>query len=453
MKKFLCVIISLVLLAGALVSCTEETFNENKPDENSMDGNRVAPKYEELDFSTVSDLSSVTETAEVTDYVIMDVNNFGKIVIRLFPEVAPQTVANFKSLVSEGFYDGLTFHRIISSFMIQGGDPEGNGTGGSETTIMGEFTSNNFQNNLHHIRGVISMARSNNPNSASSQFFIVHKTSQNNLDSLDGKYAAFGYVVYGMDVVDDIAECRTDYNDKPVVDVIINSVKFAKVSTSSNDIGNNTTDSDKNPSVTPPTNNDSTPDNGATDAPSFESIDLSMLTDFTATVSTEPTNYVRMRTTKGDMIIRLFPDVAPETVANFKKLVGEGFYNGLIFHRVISNFMIQGGDPQGNGFGGSGTTIKGEFSANGFENNLGHIRGVISMARSNNPDSASSQFFIVHKTSNSNSNSLDGNYASFGYVVHGQEVIDAIATTNTDYYDKPTTDVVMTSVEFVTISK
>jgi peptidyl-prolyl cis-trans isomerase B (cyclophilin B) len=178
-----------------------------------------------------------------------------------------------------------------------------------------------------------------------------------------------------------------------------------------------------------------------------------MLTDFTATVSTEPTDYVRMRTTKGDMIIRLFPDVAPQTVANFKKLVGEGFYNGLIFHRVISDFMIQGGDPNGNSTGGSGSSVDGEFTENGFENNLRHVRGVISMARSIDPDSASSQFFIVHSTSEDNFKRLDGKYASFGFVAHGQEVIDAIASEATDQYDKPITDVIINSVEFVTISK
>ena len=161
-----------------------------------------------------------------------------------------------------------------------------------------------------------------------------------------------------------------------------------------------------------------------------------------------------MKTNMGDMIIRLFPDVAPETVTNFKKLVSEGFYNGLTFHRVISGFMIQGGDPQGNGMGGSGNPIKGEFSANGFENNLHHVRGVISMARLGNDfNSATSQFFIVHETSASNSYSLDGGYASFGFVAHGQEVIDAIASVQTNYSDKPLTDVVINTVEFVTISK
>ena len=128
---------------------------------------------------------------------------------------------------------------------------------------------------------------------------------------------------------------------------------------------------------------------------------------------------------QGDVYIRLFPDVAPETVANFKSLVGSGFYNGTTFHRVYPGFMIQGGDPNGDGTGDSGKNIKGEFSKNGFENNLSHKRGVISMARgSYSMDSASCQFFIVH--SDSAKSSLDGSYASFGYVVNGMEVVDAI---------------------------
>ena len=133
-----------------------------------------APKYEDLDMSTINSLDGVTESDEETDYVMLKIKDHGTIVIRLFPEVAPETVKNFKKLVSEKFYDGLIFHRVIETFMIQGGDPEGTGYGGSPDKIFGEFDDNGFENNLPHIRGVISMARSNDKNSASSQFFICH---------------------------------------------------------------------------------------------------------------------------------------------------------------------------------------------------------------------------------------------------------------------------------------
>ena len=140
--------------------------------------------------------------------------------VELFPETAPNTVKNFISLVKKGFYDGLTFHRIIEGFMIQGGDPDGNGTGGPDYSIPGEFSSNGFDNSLKHSAGVISMARSQHPDSAGSQFFIMHK----NASHLDGAYAAFGKVTEGMDVVNKIAESDTDWSDMPVTPVVMEKV-------------------------------------------------------------------------------------------------------------------------------------------------------------------------------------------------------------------------------------
>ncbi len=142
----------------------------------------------------------------------------GEIVLELYPDKAPNTVNNFLSLASSGFYDGLTFHRVISGFMIQGGDPNGTGTGGPGYTIKGEFSLNGFKsNNIKHARGVISMARAMSPNSAGSQFFIMHA----NASYLDGQYAAFGRVIKGMDVVDKIASVATDYMDKPKTPQVI----------------------------------------------------------------------------------------------------------------------------------------------------------------------------------------------------------------------------------------
>ena len=158
--------------------------------------------------------------------VVIEMENGKKIKIELYPEIAPITCANFEKLVKEGFYDGLIFHRVISGFMIQGGDPEGTGMGGAKENIKGEFAQNGVENNLSHTRGVISMARSNEPDSASSQFFIVQADST----YLDGQYAAFGKVTKGMDIVDKICE------DTPVTDSngtvekknqpVINSIKI-----------------------------------------------------------------------------------------------------------------------------------------------------------------------------------------------------------------------------------
>ena len=162
--------------------------------------------------------------------VIIDVKDYGKITVELYPDIAPKTVKNFKKLVKEGFYDGLIFHRVIEDFMIQGGCPDGNGTGGytdksgKKTTLYGEFSENGFKNTLAHTRGVVSMARSDDPNSASSQFFICQASAAH----LNGKYASFGKVIDGMDVVDAIAAVDTNSNDKPLVDVVITSITFAE---------------------------------------------------------------------------------------------------------------------------------------------------------------------------------------------------------------------------------
>lgn len=140
--------------------------------------------------------------------------------VELYPEIAPNTVNNFISLVRKGYYNGLIFHRVIAGFMIQGGCPDGTGMGGPGYSIKGEFSHNGFKNDLKHAEGVISMARSAMPNSAGSQFFIMHKTSPH----LDGEYAAFGKVTDGMDVVNKIAETQVDYSDRPVQDQIIKTM-------------------------------------------------------------------------------------------------------------------------------------------------------------------------------------------------------------------------------------
>ncbi len=155
--------------------------------------------------------------------VIIEMENGKKIELELSPEAAPKTVENFEMLVKSGFYDGLTFHRIIPGFMIQGGDPLGNGMGGAEKNIPGEFRANGHNNPIKHERGVISMARAFDPNSASSQFFIMHADAPH----LDGQYAAFGKVVSGMDAVDEIASIPTDYNDRPKIAVRIKKAYMA----------------------------------------------------------------------------------------------------------------------------------------------------------------------------------------------------------------------------------
>ena len=180
----------------------------------------------EIDSKEVADF---VETAETTEYVKLTIKHYGDVIIRLRSDIAPITVANFQKLVGEKFYDGLTFHRIYKGFMIQGGDPKGDGTGGSGTTIKGEFKINGVQNDLSHITGVISMARRSLPyDSATSQFFICNADASSRLD---GSYAAFGYVVAGLDVVLTVSEVEvtanaSGENSKPVDTVYIEQICF-----------------------------------------------------------------------------------------------------------------------------------------------------------------------------------------------------------------------------------
>ena len=216
-KKFSFLLVLAVLVMG-LSAC-----GGSKSDTTSETKATKAPKATETAEATKEPESKTTDT-KGKHHAKIKVKGYGTIEVELDGDTAPITVANFIKLVNEKFYDGLTFHRIMSGFMIQGGDPLGNGTGGSDETIKGEFSSNGVENNISHKRGVISMARSSDPDSASSQFFIMHQDST----YLDGEYAAFGKVTKGMKVVDKIREdaTPTDGNgtiekaDQPVIESI-----------------------------------------------------------------------------------------------------------------------------------------------------------------------------------------------------------------------------------------
>lgn len=184
MKKFLAVLICAFMVCTLITACGDKT--EKTPE------NTAAPEAS----------ADITQKEENKIMVEITMKDGGKMQLELYPDVAPATVENFVKLVNDGFYDGLTFHRIIKGFMIQGGDPDGTGMGGSKDTIKGEFKQNGVQNDLKHTRGVISMARSQNPNSASSQFFIMHDDAP----YLDGQYAAFGKMVSGFEELDKLAE-------------------------------------------------------------------------------------------------------------------------------------------------------------------------------------------------------------------------------------------------------
>ena len=198
----LAIVVGIIVVAAVLTKNRTE-FTSSDGSNNSANSNQAT--YGQPESPVFDEAQKGIATHEVT----MTVEGYGDITMELYGYLAPQTVENFVSLIEQGFYDGLTVHRIIKGFMVQGGCPEGNGTGGSDHDIYGEFTSNGYENNLAHTRGVVSMARSGDPNSASSQFFIMHQAAPH----LDGSYAAFGFVTSGMNVVD--ALCN---NAKPTDD-------------------------------------------------------------------------------------------------------------------------------------------------------------------------------------------------------------------------------------------
>ncbi len=206
MKRFIKVSIAIMLMIPALlIGCGNSSV--------SNDSNSKSITDESTEDNSI-------ESTENLPIATIEVEGYGIIKAELYPEIAPNTVNNFIYLANSGFYDNLTFHRVIKDFMIQGGDPNGNGTGGPGYSIEGEFTSNGIANSLKHTEGVLSMARAQDPNSAGSQFFIMTKAASH----LDGEYASFGKVINGMDVVHEIENVKTGSNDKPKEDIVIKSI-------------------------------------------------------------------------------------------------------------------------------------------------------------------------------------------------------------------------------------
>lgn len=363
MKKILVVPILLVILI--LSACGKE--KTTTPDPNR----KVLSEWSDIEPL----LKNVTLLDEATHLAILEMEDGGIILIELYRGYVPITVDNFASLANSGFYDGLTFHRVIKDFMIQGGDPNGDGSGGSSNNIPGEFLDNNVYNPISHIRGTISMARlGSNNNSASSQFFIVQKDSPH----LNGYYAAFGSVVYGMDVVDRIASVATNAQDRPLKEVKIHGIRVLPIE--------------------------------------------KKLT---------PTHYAMITMMSGEVIeLALYADMAPKTVAQFTTRANSGYFDGNSFNSIYKDaFIIVNEDPD------IETAFLCECGYNGYSNSLSHKTGIISML-SVNADyglyySIDTQFMIL----NQETISFDGRFTAFGEVIKGMEIVERIANvqTNNDY--------------------
>ena len=534
MKRILVLFIAICLAVCCFVACDNTNDNNNNNDGNvgstvefyeyasdksvSVEGSYYDPKNTgagvDVDMEKVKaeinayDYKDFAKTEDVTDFIVIRVKNYGDIVVAMRSDIAPKTAANFKKLVSEGFYTDLIFHRVVKGFMIQGGGMYANGAEKDAASIFGEFTVNGFENKLEHVKGVISMARTQVMNSASSQFFLMHEHSPH----LDSQYAGFGYVLAGLDVVDAIANCKVNNpsssSPSPVEDVVIMEAFFVKpiegtgiASTTEYKPCEHTYSDweDETPATCiktgtqkractqcGKTQTQTAPliahqydgcfctmcgdynfeayvytEGGVLDTSKTgagESIDMETVSeqigayDATDFVKSEGvTDFVAIKIKGyGNIVIALRGDVAPITVENFKKLVSEGFYKDIIIHRVVKDFMIQGGYKTSDGSTKTADKIVGEFELNGHKNNLSHIAGVISMARATTYDSASSQFFIMHADY---ADQLDGNYATFGYVLAGMNVVDAVAKCEVDnpysQIPAPIEDVVIEDVFFV----
>ena len=225
MRRFFCIAMTILMLLS--LACSTATANTYTTDGAAAPGVQTGEQTgeqttEQQPAQPAQNETTTTEEGTMNKPIATITMKDGSVMkLELYPDVAPNTVKNFISLANSGFYDGLTFHRIIAGFMIQGGDPNGNGMGGPGYSIKGEFTGNGFTNDLKHSRGVISMARAMNPDSAGSQFFIMHADAPH----LDGSYAAFGMLIEGFTVLDKIAMSKTDRNDAPLEPVVIDTIR------------------------------------------------------------------------------------------------------------------------------------------------------------------------------------------------------------------------------------
>lgn len=454
-KKFLAVALCALMTASVSVGCGKDV---EISDSGSSASETTAPA--EVDIMNFT-------APEIGDTIIeMNIRDYGTVKFRLFPEYAEKGCENFIELAKKGYYDGLTFHRVIKDFMIQGGDPLGNGTGG-ESFWGGEFDGGTDPH-LCHVTGALAYANSGGTETDGSQFYIVtgsevtdelfdyYESAQSDLKFsdkqkeiykqaggvpfLDGNYTVFGQVISGLDVVFKAQCVPTDANDKPLGDgVVIDSVKV--------------TEYNDEPTLWYLKDYD------------FDDPTAADVANFTAPEQGETVVNMKIKD-YGNVKFKLFPEYAPEGVENFITHAKEGYYDGLTFHRIINEFMIQGGDPAGDGTGGE--SIWGGKFDGGKYFNLIHAAGALAYANSGGTNTDGSQFYIVTGqvfsadelaqqvmctasaakvyTTYGGAPWLDGGYTVFGQVYDGLDIVFKIQQVETDDTDKPKEDVIIESV-------
>ena len=466
-KKILALLLCGMLAGSALSSCgnkLELTSGDSSGTSDSSEPATVAPpeNVEIMNFTAPQKGDKIIE---------MNIRDYGTVKIRLFPEYAEKGVENFIGLAEKGYYDGLTFHRVIQDFMIQGGDPLGTGMGG-ESFWGGEFDGGTDPH-LIHVAGALAYANSgevgNYTASDKSQFYIVtgmditdelfnvyekygyaFSANQKAMYSqvrgvpyLDGRYTVFGQVFEGLDIIYKIQCVATDVNDKPIAeDVIIDSVKVSEYN--GEELKWYISDYDYDDPMKQPVANFDEPEIG-------DEIVVMNIKDY------------------GTVKIRVFPELLPQASENFVELARKGYYDGLTFHRIISEFMIQGGDPLGNGTGGE-STWGGSFDGGKYYN-LIHAAGAVAYANSgeygNYTASDGSQFYIVTGkvisegeialydisddakkvySTQGGTPFLDGDYTVFGQVIDGLDIIFQVQNVETGDQDKPVKDVIIESM-------
>lgn len=499
-KRILALMLALTVSMASFAACGKEDEKKSSIPGKSAAYNIGTDKAYTADSNiiTFSDPLNYTAPAQGEKIVVMTIRNYGNVYIKLFPELVPDACENFTGLVEKGYYDGLTFHRIVRNFVAQGGDPEGTGRGGE--SLWGDKFACEFSSSLLHLNGAVSYARASGDLRNGSQFYFsvgadvdestlqsFYNTysksyTQAGIDAylenggqpyLDGDYTVFAQVFEGLDVINNIQQVKVDGNDKPVNNVVIEKAVVVEyydglIEEMGGTFTDSTASSDDNSvdleNLKPETTGDIVTEFAAAQ-------------NFTAPVEGEEIVVLDIKD-YGTVKIKLFPELVPNACENFKSLAASGYYDGLTFHRVIEDFIIQSGDPEGTGMGGEaygGGEIPCEFS-----NSLVHTLGAIAYARSPYSLTCQSQFYFVtgyetldeemfdYLTAqngaqyNSQTESLyyekggypflDGSYTVFGQVFEGLDVIMEISRVETDGNDKPLQDVIIEKAEVVEYS-